>query len=148
MSDTTIMDGTIILTTRIPEGRVVEGLIYGAHVSRSSQGRSGYYVTTPLAPRWGVAWLTPERDVVSQEDEDIVDDIAGELGEVTDEQVRGLRDEAATAGDIVQLAMCDAATGTLAEDYSGGGLRAEDWRRIRDMARDEARAACAAALRR
>jgi len=86
MSDTHIDDDATILETRIPEGRRVAGLHYGAHVSRS--GSAGYYVRLEgdATERWGVAWLTPARDELPDpeegetEDEAIVRSIAEELG--------------------------------------------------------------------
>lgn len=74
MSDTYIDDDAVMLSTRIPEDRHVEGLRYGAHVSQGGQGWSGYYVTVDDGQTWGVARLTPADDELEQRDEDDEDD--------------------------------------------------------------------------
>ena len=58
----------IILDTRIPEGRTVEGLEYGAHVTRV--GWSGKYVRPEGGRRWGVARLSPASDELPDPEED------------------------------------------------------------------------------
>jgi hypothetical protein len=69
--------------------------------------------------------------------------------EVTDEQIQRLRIEAAEAGDLAQIVMCDRALGSTdtADDY----MPPEPHERAAcaaalDMSADEARAACAAAI--
>jgi len=59
MDTTQIAENTVRLTTNIPEGRTVKGLMYGAHVQRN--GSAGYYVRLAKGSRqWCVAWMTPE----------------------------------------------------------------------------------------
>jgi hypothetical protein len=93
----------------------------------------------------------------------LCDDCAEELlasatRHITLGQIRGLRDAAAEAGDILQMAICDVALESGAEaltqaqiaaderDYSGGGMRREDQRRINGMDQAEALAECARVL--
>ena len=82
---------------------------------------------------------------------------AKQTATITDSQIRTLRAEADTAGDIVQAVICRVALDDLecsdAEadedglpDYSGGGHSAEEMRQIHRALRlsiDEARAECA-----
>ena len=75
MTQTQIAADAIMLTTRIPEGRSVAGLTYGAHVS--GQGWSGYYVE--ISGVWGVARQTPADDELEDDDRAICEAIADEL---------------------------------------------------------------------
>lgn len=69
---------TPILTTRIPEGRAVPGLEYGAHVSR--QGWTGYHVRPAGSGLpFGIARQTPAADELPENDEAIVGEIGTEL---------------------------------------------------------------------
>ena len=70
MTNTTETGDTPILSTRIPEGRTVAGIEYGAHVS--APGWSGYYVRTGTVPQWGIARLTPADDELAGDDHDIL----------------------------------------------------------------------------
>lgn len=74
-----IDENAVMLNTRIPEEGTVQGLEYGAHVSRPNEGWSGYYVRPAGTERWGVARLTPASDEVYDTDEEIVDAIAEEI---------------------------------------------------------------------
>jgi hypothetical protein len=77
MSDQYIDDDAVMLSTRIPEDHKVEGLRYGAHISQSGQGWSGYYVSVDDGETWGVARLTPASDeLVDIDDEDDTQDAA------------------------------------------------------------------------
>ena len=59
--DNNLPDGEQVLATRIPEGRTVDGLEYGRHVS--APGWSGYYVRPSGSPLpMMVARLTPTED--------------------------------------------------------------------------------------
>ena len=81
---TQIEDGTPILHTRVPEHRKVDGLEYGAHVSMSMNGWSGYYVRPEGMIPWGIARLTPASDEL----------VLPEDGETQDEAiVEAIRDE-------------------------------------------------------
>jgi hypothetical protein len=67
-----------ILATRIPEGRAVEGLEYGAHYS--SRGWTGYHVRpTGSGLPFGVARQTPASDELEESDEATVGEIGTEL---------------------------------------------------------------------
>lgn len=70
---------------------------------------------------------------------------------ITDAQLADLRIEAGAAGDIVQIVLCDRATGEDidAEDYSGGGHSHSEMEDIRAAARmtpAQARLRCAQAV--
>lgn len=85
MSDTQIASDAVVLDTRIPESRRIDGLEYGAHVSRTTRGWSGYYVRPAGTDRWGVARLTPDDGELPQTqdgetaDEAVVRAIAAEM---------------------------------------------------------------------
>lgn len=85
MTNQHIDDDAAILDTCIPEGHKVEGLEYGAHVSRTASGWSGYYVRPVGTETWGVARLTPAGDELPDcddgetQDEAIVRCISNEL---------------------------------------------------------------------
>ena len=64
-----------LLRTRIPEGRAVPGIEYGAHVSGA--GWSGYYVRVGTV--WGVARETPASDELAGDDPEIVRELSEEL---------------------------------------------------------------------
>jgi len=78
---------------------------------------------------------------------------------ITPEQIRALRSEAARAGDVYQIAICDVALepGATAltqaqiqageRDYSGGGLPVDQQREINSMTHEEAVARCVEAIR-
>lgn len=66
---TTETGDTPILDTRIPEGRTIPGVEYGAHIS--GPGWSGRYVRTGTCPQWGIA-LTPASDELAGDDRDIL----------------------------------------------------------------------------
>lgn len=78
----------------------------------------------------------------------------------TNEQIRRLRSDSAETGDVFMVAVCDVAleegAGPLTQeqiaagerDYSGGGLNAQDQRRVNAMTHDEALALCVEAIRR
>ncbi len=76
MTTTTRLEATR-LETRIPEGRKVPGLEYGAHVS--GEGWSGYYVRPVGSARWGVARQTPASNEVYDTDAEIVEAIGDEM---------------------------------------------------------------------
>lgn len=77
LTQTHIDDDAVMLTTRIPEWRRVEGLHYGAHVSM--YGSTGYYVRLEDGDRWGVARMTPADDELVGDDDAIVAAISDEL---------------------------------------------------------------------
>lgn len=79
MSNDQIAEDAKVLSTRIPEGRRVAGLKYGAHVSQSMSGWCGYYVC--IGDKWGVARMTPADDELVGDDNAIVAAIADELGD-------------------------------------------------------------------
>lgn len=62
MTTQTYIGTTPVLSTRIPEGRGVRGLQYGAHVSLP--GSTGYYVRPARGHggKWAVARQTPADD--------------------------------------------------------------------------------------
>lgn len=68
MTSDYIDEDAVMLSTRIPEGHRVDGLTYGAHVSRI--GWCGYYVHLPGSDRWGVARMTPASNELPEPDED------------------------------------------------------------------------------
>ena len=68
---------TPMLATRIPEGHKVEGLDYGAHVSRP--GWNGYNVRPEGGGAWGLARLTPAPDETEPTDAATVEAIRQEL---------------------------------------------------------------------
>ena len=63
---------TPILETRIPEGRAVPGLEYGAHYQPPDRRWSGYYVRTAYCPQWGIARETPASDELAGGDRAIL----------------------------------------------------------------------------
>lgn len=65
----------VMLTTRIPEGRKVRGLRYGACLTGIGGQGDGYYVTLD-GEAWGVARLTPADDELPDADEDETQDEA------------------------------------------------------------------------
>jgi len=71
----------IRLWARVPESHRVDGLEYGAHVSRPYEGWSGYYVRPEGTWRWGIARLTPASDDLPGQGTDceIVEAIATEI---------------------------------------------------------------------
>ena len=78
--------------TRIPEGRAVPGVEYGAHVSGPRW--SGYYVRTAHCPQWAIARETPASDELEGDDRDILlalDDELESLQLAHDERVAGAR---------------------------------------------------------
>ena len=83
-----------ILTTRIPEGRTVEGLEYGAHYSAPDRSWSGYYVRAGTCPQWGIARLTPASDELEDTDAATVRAIAEELEGIHAAICEGARGEA------------------------------------------------------
>ena len=70
---------TPILETRIPEGRAVPGVEYGAHYQAPDRSWSGYYVRTRTCPRWGIARETPASDELAGDDHDILQALEDEL---------------------------------------------------------------------
>lgn len=78
----------------------------------------------------------------------------GPVADVTNAQIRALRREAGSAGDLAQVLLCDLALGVvvLDEDTPLKSLRAmsflspRDKRRISEMAPEEYRAECARAI--
>lgn len=68
----------------------------------------------------------------------------------SDKKIRALADEAAAHGDDMQLLICYRALEEKfdTDDYTGGGHRitSEQWKKLRRMTQDQARALCAAAI--
>lgn len=67
----------VFLRTRLPEERKVEGLDYGAHLSRP--GWDGYYVRPEGTERYAIARLTPASDETYETDAEIAAAIRAEL---------------------------------------------------------------------
>ena len=66
-----------VLETRIPEGRAVEGLDYGRHVTTPRW--TGYYVRPSGCSRWGIARETPASDELEGDDRDVLLALEDEL---------------------------------------------------------------------
>lgn len=64
--------------------------------------------------------------------------------EITDEQIDELRTEAAEAGDVPMVAICDVALDEIRDEYPGAAeWQAQDMRRALSMDREAARLECA-----
>ena len=103
-----------ILDTRIPEGRAVPGIEYGAHYSDPARRWLGYYVRAGNSPQWGIARLTPASDELEESDAATVRAIAEELERVNLDQVQRLASDAmnygrrhGTGAEIVRQAVRD-----------------------------------------
>ena len=104
------MDISTRVSTRIPEGRKVDGLDYGA-IETAPEG-SRYWVRPSGWTEWVSAALTPSIDELAGDgtDEDIVDALVEELtADYSDRLARRWRDGAADAGDLAMVAVCDRA---------------------------------------
>jgi len=67
-----------VAQTRIPQGRRVRGLTYGAFTSRNMSGWEGYYVA-PLPGRWLISRTTPAADELVGTDAEILAALRSEL---------------------------------------------------------------------
>lgn len=88
MSTNDLPQDEIVLHTRIPEQRAVEGLEYGARISKS--GWTGYYVRPAGAVVWGIARQTPAADELLDSDQATLDAIREELDEAEAARLRML----------------------------------------------------------
>lgn len=75
-----------LLRTRIPRGRVVEGLVYGPYVG--APGRNSCYVRPHGAITWGLARLAPAGEALAGDDTAIVAAIRAELEAALPHDVR------------------------------------------------------------
>lgn len=80
-----------VAETRIPEGRRVGGLEYGAHVSQ--EGWAGYYVRPQQSTRWLVARTTQASDELLASDRAIVRAIRDEIRSMTTMENAGVLDQ-------------------------------------------------------
>lgn len=86
-----IDEDAVMLLTVIPDDYAVEGLEYGAHVSRTAVGWTGYYVRPAGTEQWAVCRQSPAADELPGDGSDAA--IVAAILEELDERMKMCEEE-------------------------------------------------------